>query len=213
MRTVPEYGSLKDRLYQHKKIAAIKKPKDMEKVIEYRDRISAVFLVTGNIITVKKYVEELRKYGLPSFVHIEKIGGLSLDKDGLDLVARYVRPLGIVTTKPKLLNKAKKRGLLTIQRVFLIDSEVYDHVCEIVESNYPDYIEIMPSRLPSLIKEISKQVSIPIITGGLLSEKEHALQALENGAQAVSTSNPSVWKEVLNSSQIDKKENNILRQD
>lgn len=183
-----------ERLYQHKKIAAVKHPKNIEKVIKLKDRISAVFLLTGNIMSVKKYVDLFKNEGIPVFLHIEKIGGISMDNEGLDFVANYVRPLGIVTTKPNLIAKARKRKLMTIQRIFMIDTEVYEHVLHILDQHQPDLIEIMPSRLPQVIRELSKKVHIPLITGGLLSEKAHAVEALEYGAVGVSTSNTDIWK-------------------
>ncbi|MEH7123680.1 glycerol-3-phosphate responsive antiterminator [Bacillus sp. JJ1773] len=185
------------RLYHYKKIAAVKSPKGIEKVIKQKDRISAVFLLTGNIMSIKGYVDLFKKEGLPVFVHIEKIGGLSMNDEGLDFIANYVQPLGIVTTKPNMVAKAKKRKLMAIQRVFMIDTEVYDHVLHSLDQNAPDIIEIMPSRLPHVIRDLSKQVKIPLITGGLLSEKAHAMEVLDCGAIAITTSNTDIWKEDL----------------
>ncbi len=183
-----------ERLTAYQKIAAVKEPSSIEKAIKYKNKISAVFLMTGNIMSVKQYVDLFKKEGLPVFVHIEKIGGLSLNNEGLEFIANYVKPLGIVTTKPGLVIKAKKLKLLVIQRVFMIDTEVYKHMIESVDQNGADIIEIMPSRLPHIIQLLSKQINKPLITGGLLSEKAHALEALENGAVAVTTSNLDVWK-------------------
>jgi len=185
------------RLYQYKKIAAVKSPKGIEKAIKWKDRISAVFLLTGNIMSIKNYVDLFKEEGLPVFVHIEKIGGLSINDEGLDFIANYVQPLGIISTKPNIAAKAKRKKLLVVQRVFMIDTEVFDHVLHSLDHTIPDIIEIMPSRLPHVIKDLSKQLKLPLITGGLLSEKEHALEVLECGAVAITTSNIDIWKEDL----------------
>lgn len=185
-----------ERLSLHKKIAAIKSPKGLEAAIKYKDRISAVFLLMGNILTVKNYVELLQKAGLPVFVHVEKIGGLSINNEGLDFIANYVKPLGVVTTKSNVISMAKKRKLLTVQRVFMIDTEVYDHVLQMNKEEL-DLIEIMPSQLPHIIQSLSREIEIPLITGGLLTEKEHAQEALACGALAVTTSSTNVWKSNL----------------
>ncbi|KAB2332152.1 glycerol-3-phosphate responsive antiterminator [Cytobacillus depressus] len=185
------------RLNQYKKIAAVKSPKGIEKVIKHKDRISAVFLLTGNIMSIKRYVDLFKKEGLPVFVHIEKIGGLSMNDEGIDFIANYVQPLGIVSTKPNMVAKAKKRKLMAVQRVFMIDTEVYDYVLHSLDQNTPDIIEIMPSRLSHVIRDLSKQLKIPLITGGLLSEKAHAMEVLACGAIAITTSNTDIWKEDL----------------
>lgn len=183
------------RIAETKKIAAVKTPKHIDLVLKLREQIGSVFLLTGNINVIKHYVEVLIEAGLPTFVHIEKIKGLSNDSDGLDFIANYVRPTGIVTTKPSLIASAKKRQLLTVQRIFMIDSEILVNLPVQLERNKPDIIEIMPARIPEILAEIKTFTKdVPIITGGLLTEKEHAEAALAHGALAVSTSNRDVWK-------------------
>ncbi|WP_100407405.1 glycerol-3-phosphate responsive antiterminator [Bacillus solitudinis] len=182
----------------HKKIAAIKTPKQIETVIKFKDRIGGVFLLTGNVNVIKEYVDLLKNEGLPTFVHIEKIKGLSNDSDGLDFIANYVKPTGIVTTKPSLIVSARKRKLLTVQRIFMIDTEIIENLPMLLEKNKPDIIEIMPARIPEIITELKKFIKeIPIITGGLLTKEQHAIEALKHGAVAVSTSNLEVWKSEL----------------
>lgn len=193
-----------ERLASHRKIAAIKQPGDIEKAVKYKSRISAVFLMTGNIMSVKGYTDHFKKENLPVFIHIEKIGGLSLNNEGLDFIANYVKPLGIVTTKPGLISKARKHKLMAIQRVFMIDTEVYSHIIESAGHNGADIVEIMPSRLPHIIQSLSEKIDMPVITGGLLTEEAHAKEALDCGAAAVTTSNKGIWKADLSISGVDR---------
>ncbi|MFC4323758.1 glycerol-3-phosphate responsive antiterminator [Litchfieldia salsa] len=183
-----------DRLSNLQKIAAVKEPRHIEKVLEHKDKISAVFLMTGTIMSVKGYVDLFRKEGLPVFIHIEKISGLSINNEGIDFIANYVKPIGIVTTKPGLILKAKKHKLMVVQRVFMIDSEVYKQLLDSMDQSRADILEIMPSRLPHIIRLVSENVKMPVITGGLLSEVSHVKEALESGALAVTTSNIDIWK-------------------
>lgn len=55
-------------------------------------------------------------------------------------------------------------------------------------------IEILPGLMPKIIRRISRLVKVPVIAGGLISEKEDVVAALAAGATAVSTTNPSVWE-------------------
>lgn len=57
----------------------------------------------------------------------------------------------------------------------------------------PDFIEVLPGVMPKLIKEVCHITRIPIIAGGLISDKESVVSALSAGAIAVSTSNRTVW--------------------
>ncbi len=183
-----------ERLKKHKLIAAIKEPKSIEKAIKYKDHISAVILMTGTILNVKQYVDVLQSEGLPVILHVEKIGGLQVDQHGMDIIVDYVKPFAIVTTKSSIIKRAKSKGMFVIQRVFLIDTEVYDHLLNSLEHLQSDIIEIMPSRAPDFLEKLSEVSPVPVITGGLLTTAEHAKEALERGAAAVTTSNTKLWK-------------------
>ncbi|TXL66875.1 glycerol-3-phosphate responsive antiterminator [Cerasibacillus terrae] len=187
----------KNNLKKSKLIGAIKHPKSIDRAIKYKQNLAAVILMTGNILTIKDYVKVLQQEGLPVILHVEKIGGLHVDDYGMDFLIEYVKPFAIVTTKSNLINKAKSKGIFVIQRIFLIDTEVYDHLVETVKHIQPDIIEIMPCRVPDLLQKLSEVSRIPIITGGLLSTTKHAINALEHGAMAVTTSNTNLWKSGL----------------
>lgn len=148
----------------------------------------------GNILTVKQYVDLLHKEGIPVILHLEKIDGLQLDQYGVNFVTDHVKPFAIVTTKPNIIKKFKAKGMFVIQRVFLIDTEVFHQLLDKKEHLQPDIIEIMPCRVTDFIEKIAKESSIPIITGGLLTTTFHAKEALNHGAQAVTTSNSDLWK-------------------
>ena len=186
--------TFEEKLESRKLIAAIKHPKSIEKAIKYKENIAAVILMTGNILTVKQYVEVLQKEGLPVILHVEKIGGLQVDYYGIDFIIANVKPFAIVTTKSSIIKRAKSKGMFVIQRVFLIDTEVYDNLLNNVEHIQADMIEIMPSRAPDFLEKLSKVSPIPIITGGLLTTLHHAKEALKHGAVAVTTSNTDMWK-------------------
>ncbi|RST77735.1 glycerol-3-phosphate responsive antiterminator [Siminovitchia acidinfaciens] len=187
-----------ERLKKYKLIAAIKEPKSIEKVIKYKDNISAVILMTGNILNVKQYVDVLQSEGLPVILHVEKIGGLQVDQYGIDFIIDYIKPFGIVTTKSGIIKRAKSRGMFVVQRIFLIDTEVYEHLLNSLEHLQADIVEIMPSRAPDFLDKLSGASPVPVITGGLLSTVNHAKEALEHGAAAVTTSNTEMWKLDMN---------------
>lgn len=183
-----------ERLRDFKLIAAIKEPKSIEKAIKYKENISAVILMTGNVLTAKEYVDVLQKEGLPVILHVEKIGGLGLDDYGIEFIKKYIKPFGIVTTKSSIIKKAKSKGMFVIQRVFLIDTEVYDHLVDSIDYLQSDIIEIMPSRAPDFLQKLVERSTIPIITGGLLTNICDAKEALAQGVTAVTTSNTDLWK-------------------
>jgi glycerol uptake operon antiterminator len=179
------------RLAAYKKIASVKHVKYMEKALEHE--LGGVFLLTGNIGVLKRYVDFYKKQKQLVFLHLEKIGGLQLDREGLEFVAKYVKPTGIISTKGTIIKQAKKHNLLTIQRLFLIDSDALENGLASLEETKPDAIEIMPGIVPEMIAKVKNRTSIPIITGGLLETPDQMQAAIANGAIAVSTGNPNLW--------------------
>ncbi|WP_207724780.1 glycerol-3-phosphate responsive antiterminator [Thermanaerosceptrum fracticalcis] len=184
------------RLASIKKIAAIKEPKYLEKALEAE--LSAVVLSIGNIAVIKRYVDLFKRSNFPVFLHIERIGGISHDKDGVDFIAHYVKPVGIVSTRNNLIIQAKKQGLLTIQRLFLVDSDAVKSGLQSIQETQPDAVEFMPALVTDYIAEFRKEIDLPIIAGGLIRTKDQMREAIRHGATAVSMGNCQLWKEDLN---------------
>lgn len=181
-----------ESLREDKLIASIKDPKSLEKFLQ--TEIKSAILLTGNISVIKGYVNLLKKHNRFVFLHIEKILGISHDREGLKFIAKFVNPTGIVTTKKKLIQLAKKEGLLTIQRLFLIDTDAVRDGIKAVNEIQPHALEVMPARIPAMINQLRKETNVPIITGGLIQNQQHINEALESGPIAVSTGNPLFWK-------------------
>ena len=182
------------QLEKYKLIAAVKEPKLIEYAIRYKENLSAVILMTGNILTVKNYVQEFQKHGIPVILDVEKIGGLKTDYYGMNFIKKELKPFAIVTNKSGDIKRAKANHLFVIQRIFLVDSEVLDNLKDTIHQLKADMIELMPSRLPDITKEISDISPIPIITGGFFFFFIQAKLSLENGAVGVVTSNKKIWK-------------------
>ncbi|NHN34097.1 glycerol-3-phosphate responsive antiterminator [Paenibacillus agricola] len=183
------------RLATHRMVASIKEPKQIELALSLRNQLSGVFLLTGHIGVIKGYVDLFKNHDVPFFLHLEKIGGLSTDSYGLDYLAKVIKPTGVITTKTNVVKTAKKMGLFTIQRFFLVDTEGLENISKSLSQFEPNIIEVMPARIPEMIGEIKKFTSLPIITGGLLFERSQAMECLRQGATAVSSSKSELWRE------------------
>ena len=183
-------GNIVD-LVQSQVIASVKEEADIEKAINSKANI--VFLLTGNLINMKDYVERLRKANKQIFIHIDFIEGLSNTKSAIQYIAYTWKPTGIITTKSSLIKYAKEVKLMTIQRIFLIDGAAIAKGIEMSLSCKPDAIEVLPGLMPSIIDRLTRAVNIPIIAGGLISSKNEILEGLEAGALAISSGDPALW--------------------
>jgi glycerol uptake operon antiterminator len=190
-----ESGLFFERLSSHRMVASIKEPKQIEIALSLRNQLSGVFLLTGHIGVIKGYVDLFKSHQLPVFLHMEKIGGLSTDFYGMDYLVKVIKPTGIITTKTNVVKTAKKMGLFTIQRFFLVDTEGIENLSKSLTQIEPDIIELMPARIPEMIEKIKKFTTLPIITGGLLFDRSHVMEVFKYGATAVSSSQSVLWRE------------------
>ena len=76
---------------------------------------------------------------------------------------------------------------------FVIDSIAFESIQKQVEYVHPDMIEILPGLMPKVIRKICSQSRIPVIAGGLITDKEDIMAALGAGAISISTTNQKVW--------------------
>ncbi len=152
-----------------------------------------IFLLCGTIFDLKETVSKARQADKLIFIHVDLLDGFSKDATALKYISSEIRPDGIISTKNNLLKLAKSLGLLTVQRVFIIDSLSIDTAVKASQRINPDAIEIMPGIMPRIINKLSSSLDVPVIVGGLVSEKEDVTVALENGALGVSTSSKEIW--------------------
>ncbi|MEG1291174.1 MAG: glycerol-3-phosphate responsive antiterminator, partial [Lachnospiraceae bacterium] len=91
------------------------------------------------------------------------------------------------------INRAKELSMFTVFRIFVLDSRAYQSIEKQKNQIKADFIEILPGVMPKIIRKINKLSSQPVIAGGLITDKEDVIEALDAGAISVSTTNQDVW--------------------
>lgn len=131
-------------------------------------------------------------------VHIDLITGLNNSKEiSVDFIKNNTKADGIITTKGNLIGRAKELGLYTVLRYFVIDSMALVNIEKQDKHGVtqPDVIEILPGiLLPKVIKRVNAVSRVPVLAGGLISDRDDVMNALNNGVLAVSTTNEAVWQ-------------------
>ena len=174
-------------------IAAAKNEEDLEVCCSLED-IRIVFILFGDICSIMEIVEKVKAAGKIAMVHIDLINGLSSKEIAVEFIKKYTKADGIISTKAALIKKARELGMFTVLRYFLLDSMAYENIKLQQHAGKPDCIEVLPGMMPKVIKNMCKRSRIPIIVGGLISDKESVMEALSAGAVAVSATNHEVWK-------------------
>lgn len=183
--------NLKEILAENPIIAAVKDDRGLDKALQTDCHI--IFLLYGNVCNVQKLVERIKSAGKMAMVHIDLIDGLSSKDVSVSFLRQNTRADGVISTKPAIVKAAKEQGLMAIQRFFLIDSLALANFQKYAETGFADMIEILPATMPKIIKRITSFCRLPVIAGGLISDKEDIMLALQNGATAVSSTNQDVW--------------------
>ena len=145
---------------------------------------SAVFLLASTLLTVDGLVHRIHDAGKLAVVHIDLVDGLSSREIAVDSLNALCHPDGIISTRPTLIRRARHRGLLTVQRAFILDSLSLTSLSGQLEQGKPDFVEILPGIMPRVIAEISTRTQVPVIAGGLLRDKADVMAAMRAGAAA-----------------------------
>ena len=172
-------------LRETKIIPAIKSPEELNQILGSGGKL--IFVLFGDILTIPDIVARLKNAGKTVLVHMDLIDGLVPRDVAVDFLAEKTNADGIISTKVNLVKFAKSRGLLAIQRFFVLDSMALLNIEKHLPLDYADAIEILPGIMPKIIRQLAALTKKPIIAGGLISDQEDVLSALGAGAVAVST--------------------------
>ena len=167
-------------------IAAVKNDAGLQAAVEMEE-IQVIFVLYGDVCTIPEILERIKAARKKAMVHIDLIAGLSAKEISVEFIARQTRADGIITTKPALVRRAKELG---IDSLALKNIENLEMQCG---TSRPDFIEVLPGVMPKVLGRIAKVSRIPMIAGGLITEKEDVIAALSAGAIAVSSTNQDVW--------------------
>ena len=185
-------NNMRDLLEYSPIIGAIKCDEDLEAVI--KSDCSVVFLLNGDIITLKEKVKRLKEHNKSVFVHLDMIGGVSSNPIIIKYLINQFGIDGIITTKTNLVKKALEENIQVVQRIFLLDSISLKSSEESLKRVRPNAIEIMPGVISKSVRKLHNNFpDLPIICGGLIDDKQEIFDALKNGAMAVSTTKKELW--------------------
>ena len=156
-----------------------------------------VYVLYGNICTIRQITEEIHRAGKTAVVHADLIDGLASREISIDYLKDHAGADGIISTKPHLIRRGNELDLITIQRFFMLDRLFYHNIKRYVRETSPDFVELLPAGLTKMIRFAVEELSgAPLIASGLILDRSDVVGALSAGAIAVSTTNTDVWGEI-----------------
>ena len=171
-------------------IAAVRTYEDFSRAV--RSNVNTIFLLSSNILNIKKYTDEAHEAGKKIFVHMDFLDGISKDSAGVSFISTHNID-GIISTRSSIIKCATEKGIPSIQRFFMVDSRSVDTAIDSMKNSHPSMIEIMPAIAYKTITKIKNSIDIPIIAGGLVEKKEEIYAAISAGASGISTASSDLW--------------------
>lgn len=147
-----------------------------------------------HISQLKNITMMAKENGKKMIYHVDLIHGIKNDEYATEYICQEFKPFGLISTKAGVITKAKQKGVIAVQRIFLIDSHALEKSYQLLEKTLPDYIEVLPGAMPHMIKEVRERVKIPIFAGGFIRKPEDVHNALDAGATAITTSKRELWE-------------------
>lgn len=161
-----------------------------------------LFLQTNNVYAVllgfelaelADVIQELHAHQRKVLVHIDLIRGIASDEFGANHLIQNLLVDGVISIRPAVIQRTRKRGKIAILRIFLRDTMSMKKSISIINQAQPDYVELLPAVGGTLLESVRKRIGPPVICGGLISDKTQIQDCLNHGAIGVTTSNPSFW--------------------
>lgn len=180
-----------NRLQVNPIIAAIKDRRQLERAIESPCEI--IFVLKSDIFNIRSIVDQVKAADKGVYLHVDLIDGLSKDSLALKYIHENIKPDGIITTKTNLVKVSKGLDMFVIQRFFILDHLSLDTGIHSIETIKPNAVEILPGVMPKIAKTFVNKTRVPVITGGLIMDKEDVMNSLKAGAQGISTSKEEIW--------------------
>lgn len=171
---------------KQKILPALSSMKEVEKFLKSEDIYG--ILMNLHLGLLDGIIKEAHTKGKKILLHLDLTRGLTADVCGCEYACQVLLVDGIISTKTKVIESAKKCGKIAILRFFLIDSKSLEKGISICNSTQPNYVEVLPGIAYEIIPYIKEQVSCEIMCGGLIKTMEQVEKCIKAGACAVTIS-------------------------
>lgn len=175
-------------------IPSVRDLKHLKKALKSESKF--VLLSNANIGNLAELTKVCHQQGKKVLVSADLIGGFKGDREGIQLLKNLFKVDGVASNNVQILRIAKKNGLYTIYRLFMIDSRSLEHSKFIVKEENFDCVEILPGEYAYQKSADLAQnfVGKQMIAGGFISSRDLAEKILSNNYfMGITSSESSLW--------------------
>lgn len=183
---------LMDAIQETPVIAAVKDDDGLQNALQ-NENIRVVFILYGDICNISTLVQRIHAAGKFAIVHVDLIAGLASKEVAVDFIRSQTEADGIISTRQSFHRRAKELGLAAHPPGVPAGLHLAGEPGQ--DARQPPGLSGHPARqsLPKILRRVCADAKVPVLTGGLIADKEDVMAALDAGATAISTTNQAVW--------------------
>jgi glycerol uptake operon antiterminator len=171
--------------------AALKSSEDMQVALDSDALL--LFMLKGDAFQLTPFVAQVRQQGKGIVVHVDLVSGIGKDRAGI----QYLHEIGIdaiITSRSQLVSAARAEGLVTIQRLLLVDDSALETGVRTIARAAPDFVEILPGIIfPEIASTLQQLLPGPFIAGGFIRDAADVARIQAAGAILSSSSTYALW--------------------
>ncbi len=182
-------------------LLAVSQVKDFEKFL--KSSLSTCILMDLHINLLPGMIRSAHSAGKKVFLHADLLRGVSADEFGCEYICQQLKADGVISTKTRILETARRNGAAIILRLFLIDTKSLEKGLHLIEGLRPDCVELLPGLACEVIPRLKKRMAsmdmreVSFLCGGLIRTPEQIRLCLDAGACAVTLSDAKLAGEYL----------------
>ncbi len=175
-------------------LPTISSEKQLELFLETKHEICAFADI--NLMELFNLVPIVKKHEIRVFVHVDMIYGLGRHVEAIDFLTSQCNIDGIVSTVNNIIARAKQLGLISVRRIFLIDTLSLERNIQAMNKQKPTCVEVLPAIAPGIGPYIRERLdpNIKMMSGGLIKTKEDIEKCKEAGFTLVSVGSENLWE-------------------
>jgi glycerol uptake operon antiterminator len=176
--------------------AALKSSDDM--LVALDSDALLLFMLKGDAFQLAPFVAQAHQRGKGLVVHVDLVSGIGKDRAGI----QYLHQIGvdaIITSRSQLVSAGHAEGLVTIQRLLLVDDSALETGVRTIARAAPDIVEVLPGIIfPEVASTLQQLLPGPFIAGGFIREATEVARIRAAGAILSSSSTPALWYRTAN---------------
>jgi glycerol uptake operon antiterminator len=171
--------------------AALKSNDDMQIALDSDALL--LFMLKGDAFQLPPVVAQAHKRGKGFVVHVDLVSGIGKDRAGI----QYLHQIGvdaIITSRSQLVAAGRAEGLVTIQRLLLVDDSALETGVRTIARAAPDFVEVLPGIIfPDIASRLQQALPGPFIAGGFIRDATEVARIHAAGAILSSSSTYALW--------------------